>query len=910
MKDKNLISREQLSEQELKDALEVCAKEPIHIPNRIQPHGCMIIANAKSDQIVQVSENAEAFIGITPKDLIGKNLVDILGKKDLGHINDVARAYELQPLKSASITVNDMEYDAVVHFSGDYKVVELEEFDKETNLDENRIYEELRDFAIIFQKVSDLENLYKVIIEEVRKLTGFARVKLYKFDEDWNGMVVAEARQDHMPSYLGLNFPASDIPLQARLLYSKNYLRLISDISYKPIDMYPERIEGDDRPVDMTFSVLRSVSPVHIQYLDNINVKASMSISIMQGGQLWGLVACHHDEPLHVPYRMRVLSEILGHIFSAKLSSMELVEKQKRISQKSLLIEKIASQLNGAVKADDILFGHNEIALQALMADGIVIYTNKTSNCFGNTPQGKNLERFMSWCKNSVNKSVIYTRDAEKFFKDEKVDDITFSGGFLALPIGIQSDDLAVWFRSAKKNKVNWAGDPEKPVEKTKAGYRLTPRSSFDLWQTETQGKCDPWSESDVEAAKSITRIILEHEKIYAERANEAKTEFLSHMSHELRTPLGAITGIIQILNDDDNLSEKHKKLVRTMGVSSRSLMALLNDLLDIAKIESGEVQMEENRFKMADLLEDLRSMMMVKANEKQLKLNVNYDRADQRILCGDVSRIRQVLINLVNNALKFTDQGFVNIMAYFEEDHTGQEMTVFEVIDSGVGISESKIDTIFNKFIQEDNTVTKQHGGTGLGLSISKGLVELMGGSIDVTSKKGLGSKFIIKLPLECEQSDSEHVGDVDPEIIREALDSEGQKRKILLVEDYEGNVVVAMHFLQNQGYQVVIANNGKEAIEKLEREDFDLIIMDVQMPIMDGLTATKIIKEKQRTGVFKKTPIIGMTANALKEDRQKCLDAGMDYYIPKPLDLKKTAGKIKDIIVEGMISDENIDA
>lgn len=897
MTEMKLVSRTELTEKELEDALETCAREPIHIPNRIQPHGCLIVASANTDEIVQVSKNAEVFIGIPFKDLIGQKLEKILGKRDLNRINEIARKYELQPLKSASVIISDREYDAVVHYMDDFKIVELEIFEEKNNINDHRIYEDLRDFAIVFQKASDLESLYSVIIDEVRKLTGFGRVKLYKFDEDWNGMVVAESRDKRMPSYLGLNFPASDIPEQARRLYSKSYLRLIADISYKPVDLYPEKIKGADKPLDMTYSVLRSVSPVHIQYLDNINVKASMSISIMQGGELWGLVACHHDKPHHVPYRSRVLAEILGHIFSAKLSSMEQAEKEKRAAQKSLLIEKISSQLNGAVKANDILFGYNDIALQALVSDGMIIHTNKNLNCFGMTPKGKQLEKFLEWCKESLEKKVVYTRDTKSFFVEKGLD-FDIDGGFLAMPIGIKSNDFAVWFRTAKTNKVNWAGDPEKPVEKTKAGYRLTPRSSFELWQTETKGICAPWGDSDIEAAHSITNIILEHEKIYAERANDAKTEFLSHMSHELRTPLGAVTGIIQLLNNDEDLNERQKKLVKTLSVSSRSLMSLLNDLLDVAKIESGEVQMEDNRFTLSDLLEDLRSMMMVKANEKDLKLNVNYDRDDHRILCGDVSRIRQILINLVNNALKFTEQGFVNILARFE-NHNDTEWTVFEVIDSGVGISEDQVDAIFNKFIQEDSSITRQFGGTGLGLSISKGLVEIMNGDIEVTSKKGLGSKFTVKLPLECEAGqDTPEIKDLIPDY--DDMDMGAMKKKILLVEDYEGNVVVAMHFLQNMGYQVVIANNGKAALEKLEREEFDLIIMDVQMPIMDGLTATKIIKERQRTGEFKETPIIGMTANALKEDRAKCLDAGMDDYIPKPLDLKKVAGKIVTMLSE----------
>ena len=890
------VPREELSEKELKDALETCAREPIHIPGRIQPHGAMLVVELETDKVVQVSQNINNFINTSVENVIGCALSDVLPDEQIEKINAVIRENTDQPLKSASLTIQGKKYDAVVHYASGYKVIELEPQSPDTGFSDDRLYEDLRDFGIHFQRAEDLEALYKITIDEVRSLTGFARVKLYQFDEDWNGMVVAESRETHMPSYLGLNFPASDIPEQARKLYSKNFLRLIPDISYQPVDLYPAQIDGLKGPLDMSYSVLRSVSPIHIQYLDNINVKASMSISIMQGGQLWGLIACHNDAPLHVPYRTRVMAEILGHVFSAKLASMETAEREKRAAQKSLLIEKISSQLNGAVKANDILFGYHEIAMQALLADGLIIYTNKTVNRFGSAPEGEDLNRFLEWCQDEIREKIIYTRDAEKFFKERDIF-MKLDGGFMAVPIGLKSEDVAIWFRSAKTNKVDWAGNPEKPVEKTKAGYRLTPRSSFELWQTVTQGKCSPWADSDIMAAESIAQIILEHEKIYAERANTAKTEFLSHMSHELRTPLGTVTGIIQLLNNEQTLSDKQKDLVKTLNVSANSLLSLVNDLLDVAKIEAGEVDLEDAQFSLAELLEDIRSMMSVKANEKNLKLTVNYDRSKQIILRGDLARIRQVLINLVNNALKFTEEGFVNILARTEDAEDGKTYTVFEVIDSGIGISEEKIEDIFKKFNQADSSITRQYGGTGLGLAISKSLIDLMGGALNVTSKEGLGSKFTISIPFTIQETPlRSQLSEVEKELTTD--DQPAEKKKILLVEDYEGNVVVAMHFLQSSGYDVIIANHGKEAVEQVDKEDFDLVIMDVQMPIMDGLTATKIIKEKQRNGYVKPTPIMGMTANALKEDREKCLEAGMDEYVAKPLDLKLVLQKIRQLV------------
>lgn len=367
-----------------------------------------------------------------------------------------------------------------------------------------------------------------------------------------------------------------------------------------------------------------------------------------------------------------------------------------------------------------------------------------------------------------------------------------------------------------------------------------------------------------------------------------AKTEFLSHMSHELRTPLGAVTGIVQILSEDQSMNEKQRKLIKTLGISAKSLLALLNDLLDIAKIEAGEVTFEKTKFTLNELLEDIRSLMAVKANEKNLNLNISYDSDFPYILHSDINRIRQILINLINNAIKFTDSGFVNVVVTSDDIKENTLCLTFDVIDSGIGIDGDKLDSIFQNFIQEDTSVTRKYGGTGLGLAICKNLAALMDGDISVTSKKGMGSKFTLTLPLQfSEKQEKKKSGKVNK--MNKGVKRKQPHKKALLVEDYEGNIVTITHYLQNRFYDMHIAKNGHEAIEMLENNNYDVVIMDVQMPVMDGITATRIIRDKQVSGTISPVPILGMTANALQEDRQKCLDAGMDGYLPKPVNLQE---------------------
>ncbi len=900
--DKFFVPREQLSEQELESALQQCAKEPIHTPNCIQPHGMMLVTLDTSDEIIQASESVVEHLGISAQECIGKNLNDVIGGENLAVINKAIREADLAPYKFTSVTLANKAYDAVVHFSRHYKVIEFEPKPVADKDSLQKVYEDLRNYSIEAQQAHEIEAQYDLIVSHVRNITGFDRVKLYKFDESWNGSVVAESRADYMASYLGLHFPASDIPEQARRLYSINYLRLIPDIRYKPSPLYPAFVDGARKPLDMSYSILRSVSPVHIQYLENICVEASMSISIMQDNKLWGLIACHHKTSLHVSHSIRVLCEIISHIFSAKLTTMRRSLDNQRQELRKLLIEKLS--LSSSMDNFELTIARNsDAALQAMGADGIAIFADGKFWYFGETYEQECIETLANWYRKFGNKSVVHTSFVGDYFKHDPLL-ANLTGGALFVPIGMYSDDIAIWFRKAQIKSVNWAGNPEKPVEQTKAGYRLTPRSSFELWQTTVKGHSKNWSFSDIETAESIAQIILENSKIQADIANRAKTDFLSHMSHELRTPLGAIISIIQVLNRDKTLTNDQKKLISNLEVSSESLFNLINDLLDISKIEANEFSLEIVPFKIAELVEDVRSIMSVKAAEKNLQLGISYQAAKDYEFQGDKTKIKQVLFNLVNNAIKFTERGFVNLFASISDSmHPEIKVLNLEVIDSGIGIDESKLDAIFGKFIQADSSTARIYGGTGLGLSICKSIVDLIGGDIIVTSKVGLGSNFKVSLPLPCKPSSTINIELSNEYSVTDNLDNvdninSKDRLKVLVAEDYEGNIIAVLDFLQSEGCEVVVAKNGEIAVKYYQSSSFDIILMDVQMPRMDGLTATRLIKEMEVKQKKRPTPILGMTANAMKEDRERCLAAGMDDYISKPMRLDELSSKIKQLV------------
>ncbi|HRQ59923.1 MAG TPA: ATP-binding protein [Alphaproteobacteria bacterium] len=379
----------------------------------------------------------------------------------------------------------------------------------------------------------------------------------------------------------------------------------------------------------------------------------------------------------------------------------------------------------------------------------------------------------------------------------------------------------------------------------------------------------------------------LENEKKAAEEANRAKSDFLAHMSHEIRTPLTAISGIAEIFEQkQDNLNDKQKRLIKTLHSSTSALKELINDILDFSKINSGELELELNNFELAGLFETVISMMGLRANEKGISFVFDYKSTKNAVFHGDQARIRQILINLIGNALKFTEEGGVSVAAYPEE-RDGESFLRVDVTDTGIGIAPENFDVIFERFRQADSSVSRKYGGTGLGLPISQNLAKLMGGKIILSSEAGKGSTFTLLLPDKegtLKKAKPKKRADTK-NLNRKIQTSLTQTSKILMVEDYEGNITVIGCILDDLGYAYDIAHNGQEALDLLAKNPYDIILMDVQMPVMDGLTATSEIRKIEKELSLPRTPIIGMTAHALVGDKDKCIEAGMDAYLPKPI-------------------------
>jgi chemotaxis family two-component system sensor kinase Cph1 len=723
-----------------------CDREPIHLPGTIQPFGVLLVLAEPSLTVTQISENVGDHLPLRVEDVLGQPLATLLAPASVAAVREALgeeRWHDLNPLQ---IGAHGKQFDGIVHRHEGAAILELEPNPGPPI----GMAHPFRLALIRLQRVVTPAELGEVVVEQMRRVTGFERVLFYRFHEDGHGSVDAEAKEPALEPYLGLHYPASDIPAQARELYRKNWLRLIFDGRAKPAAVVPTLRGDTGGPLDLSFAVLRSVSPVHLEYMANMGVRASMSISLVVRDRLWGLISClNHTGPRRVSQETRMACEFLGRLTSLQLAALEdrdqLAQRASRRAIEQDLVRAMRESPAEVNVLEALLTRPTEL-MGIVSAEGVAVVSGGEITTRGQTPPPALIRGIAAWVEAKEGFRLFATPSLGGVFPAAQVAGDVCSG-LLTFALPGASHRRLMWFRREFIQNVSWGGDPTKPVAALSGG-RLRPRHSFALWHQEVRLRSDPWTASNLEAADELQRrameVDLQRRFLSEQRAVRARDDLLAVVSHDLRSPLSSIMLQAEVMleptvPDHERRAQVLRGSVERIRRSAAHMKSLTDDLLDLASIEAHRFALHLQAVESHELVAEALQMASPLAEAKRITLVVEL--IDTPRLEADPERILRVLSNLVGNAIKFTPEGGkITVRA----ERRGDELLI-SVADTGPGIAADDLPHIFERYWKPAST---SKPGSGLGLYISSGIIEVHGGKIWAETSAG-GARFTFTLPI-----------------------------------------------------------------------------------------------------------------------------------------------------------------
>jgi light-regulated signal transduction histidine kinase (bacteriophytochrome)/ActR/RegA family two-component response regulator len=869
-----------------------CEDEPIHTPELIQGFGYLLALDPETAVIKIVSENIDGLFGRSEA-LIGASFIDLLEDKHRWEF--LSESYQRAVKNDAKLPlqinfgVNQVTrnrkrfYYAVVYDSNGLMIVELEPSDqfRETYSAQQHMKLYAASIAPRFELLKSLNEMADEIVTTIRQVTQMERVVLYKFSEDGSGTVIAEAKADHMSSYMNLRYPSTDIPKQARQLYLKNWVRLMANVNMKPSRLIPTVEESGRAPIDMTHSLLRELSPIHKQYIRNQGLHSTISMSLVTHGNVWGMIFCHSLKPRYIAQNVRLECENLSQLFSWHLYAKEEELFIQRTKVTDQFINKILELSIGDMTIVEIFEQRKEEVLSILNADGFVFFTDVEQIQIGNTPKLSTLkELYYKRCHND--REVFHTEALSELTKD--VNSLNESCGMLMTPMGVSSHYFTAWFRNESPFEEKWAGIPKERSPNASKAERLRPRSSFDVHSILTRGKSKVWDNFDIDVAMRFNRIFMgyafEKQKELNSSINNLKLQnkyiddFLATLAHELRNPLASIKMALQ-LSDVDKSEERKAQYSTTMNRQVSHMTTMINDLMDVSRITQNKVNIETKLIDLRTILDEIVDTCKPLTDTKRHTVELTLPDSPCMIN-GDYTRLSQVFVNLLNNAAKYTEEGGqIEITSSCED-----EKAIVKITDNGIGIDPLKLDDIFTLFIQVDKFQTKSGSGLGIGLTLVKQLIEIHGGEISAYSEGlGKGSTFTVTLP---QAKVDQNASDTSTGLkASNSTDASTKMYKVLIVDDNEALASMLKILLEQKEYTAKVAINATEAIRMYETYEPHFAILDIGLPEMDGF---ELFEKLKAFGV--PTAFFSHSGLSDANTRAKSVKLGFKEHFVKPLD------------------------
>ncbi len=725
-----------------------CDREPIHIPGHIQAHGFLVVVNNKYF-ITYLSENVFDFINGTTSDLLGKPIkyFELFFKN--AHqpdfitqlLNFGIAKNSFEQINPFVINIDGVNFNLIVSISAENYILE---FEPAISSDEEVDVQRMIGHSIT-QMLADkkLDSLLKNTAIQIKNIINYDRVMIYRFRENDHGEVVAEAKNEGMESWLGLHYPASDIPKQARELYKHNLTRLIADVNITPSKIITSA--DNTQPLDLTSAQLRAVSPMHIKYLINIGIASSFSISLMYKNELWGLIACHNYLPKYIDFKSRESSKLIGQILSSALEFRHDEENQERFEKYKHSLDKLSKYLQKSISIEDALTAQRITMLDVVNASGSVLMYEKNVVKLGITPNDEQLAHLIKWVKNNITPTIYYTSKLSSVYPEAAVYQ-NVASGIMLFVLSKELEEYAIWFKPEIIKTIKWVEDPLKEKEFYSDGsVKLSPRNSFTSWSQLVSGTSESWASEEI---KSILRLREEitytiNQKASAIRllneklrqAYEELDTFSFTISHDLKNPITAIKGYLQILALQENMGDDMVKIIGRITERTDKMNNMIGEVLNYSRIGRADIKYENINIKclIEDVIKDLDQVYKIN--------NLKITFGNMPDVSGDKVMMQQVFSNLISNAVKYSqykNPGEVHI-----EGTVTENSICYSIKDNGLGIAAEDYSNIFGLFKRMNNA--KEIEGSGVGLAIVKRIVEKHFGKIWVESELGKGSTFFI---------------------------------------------------------------------------------------------------------------------------------------------------------------------